>query len=75
MTQKVPGAIMVTDVQTGKSYIRHGECVGEGEVVIATSVFYPDTRTTPYTCDCCGNEIPLSQPRNPNREPSPFGIT
>ncbi len=73
MTQKISSAIMVTDVDTGKSYIRHSQCVGEAEVVSSTSVSYPATRTKPYTCGYCGGNIPLRQPSNPNRERGAFG--
>ena len=70
--ERLYGAIQVTDVHTGKSYIRHGECVGAGEVVGSTHILFPASRSKPYTCGDCGKKIPLRQPQNPNRERGAF---
>ncbi len=71
--EKLYNAIAVTDVQTGKCYIRHKQCVGGSDVITSTSVYFPAERTDAYTYGDCGKDIPLRQPRNPNRERGAFG--
>ena len=73
MVERLRGAIAVTDVDTGKSYIRHRDCVGENEVIVSTQVDYPASRSKPYTCDYCGKEIPLNQLQPRLGEQRPFG--
>ena len=62
MDNRLRDAIMVTDVNTGKSYIRHRKCVGECEVVTGREIYYPNSRSKHYTCDACGKGLPLNPP-------------
>ena len=74
MAERLLNAIQVVNVETGMSYIRHSQCVSADEVITAMQVHYPAARATPYSCDACKKEIPLTPPQTRHGEPRAFGL-